>query len=107
MNSDEITTGTLSLSPLPLSSSFLADGELLIIGSMRTTDEEKKEYARKSHEWNIAQPKFRTIFPEYAEKEEKSVPNMSGSVEIVKKEGDKVSFQNEIYSFIVRERTES
>ena len=94
MNSDEITTGTLSLSLSPSHSlsSFLADGELLRIGSMRTTDEEKKEYARKSHEWNIAQPKFRTIFPEYAEKEEKSVPNMSGSLQVApKKEGDKVS----------------
>lgn len=62
------------------------------VGSMRTTDQEKREYAKKSHEWNIAQPKFRTIFPEYAEKEEKSVPNMSGSSDVAKKdEGEKVS----------------
>ncbi|GAA5954233.1 hypothetical protein JCM3765_005327 [Sporobolomyces pararoseus] len=53
MNSDEITTG-----------------------SMRTTDEEKKKFATESHAWNIQQPKFKTMFPEYCGKEMKDVPNM-------------------------------
>ncbi|GAA5899906.1 ubiquitin-conjugating enzyme E2 [Sporobolomyces salmoneus] len=53
MNSDEITTG-----------------------SMRTTDEEKKQLAQSSHAWNIQQPKFKTLFPEYCGKEMKDVPNM-------------------------------
>ncbi|GAA5939206.1 ubiquitin-conjugating enzyme E2 [Sporobolomyces koalae] len=55
MNSDEITTG-----------------------SIKTTDDEKRQFATRSHDWNIQQPKFKTMFPEYAQKEMKDVPNMIG-----------------------------
>lgn len=43
---------------------------------MRTSDEEKKKFAAESHAWNIQQPKFKTMFPEYCAKEMKDVPNM-------------------------------
>lgn len=43
---------------------------------MRTTEEEKKKYAKESHAWNVQQPKFKTMFPEYCGKEMKDVPNM-------------------------------
>ncbi|GAA6063642.1 hypothetical protein JCM10212_002603 [Sporobolomyces blumeae] len=47
-------------------------------GSIRTTYSEKKNLASASHAFNITQPKFRAIFPEYAGKDAKDVPNMSG-----------------------------
>ncbi|GAA5846135.1 hypothetical protein JCM3766R1_005647 [Sporobolomyces carnicolor] len=53
MNSDEITTG-----------------------SMRTSDEDKRQFARDSHAWNVQQPKFKTMFPDYCGKDMSDLPNM-------------------------------
>jgi ubiquitin-conjugating enzyme E2 J2 len=43
---------------------------------MKSSDEEKKRFAQASHAWNVQQPKFKSIFPEYSGKEMKDVPNM-------------------------------
>ncbi|ORY54146.1 UBC-like protein [Leucosporidium creatinivorum] len=41
-------------------------GDEITTGSIRATDAERKTMAAASHAWNIAQPKFRTMFPDYA-----------------------------------------
>ncbi|GAA6025741.1 hypothetical protein JCM11491_000713 [Sporobolomyces phaffii] len=43
---------------------------------MKSTDEEKRAFARQSHAWNAQQPKFKSMFPEYAGPEMRDVPNM-------------------------------
>ena len=47
-------------------------------GAVKHSDSERKSLATKSHAWNAAQPKFRTLFPEYAGERMKDLPNMSG-----------------------------
>ncbi|KPV71509.1 uncharacterized protein RHOBADRAFT_47688 [Rhodotorula graminis WP1] len=59
MLSEEITTGKSSC-------------------ATQAPDSERRALAAASHAWNISQPKFRTIFPEYATKDMRDVPNMSG-----------------------------
>ncbi|KAI9094608.1 UBC-like protein [Phlyctochytrium arcticum] len=34
-------------------------------GSIKTSVDEKRAYAKKSHQWNLASPKFRDVFPEF------------------------------------------
>lgn len=55
-------------------------------GSVRTTDAEKRDFASKSHQWNIKNPKFKTIFPEYCDTEMKKLPNM-GEQDLGKPDG--------------------
>lgn len=55
-------------------------------GSVRTTESEKKILAKKSHEWNCKNVKFKTIFPEYATIEMKRLPNM-GEFDLGKPDG--------------------
>ncbi|ODV91052.1 hypothetical protein CANCADRAFT_13864, partial [Tortispora caseinolytica NRRL Y-17796] len=43
--------------------SFMTSGEQTL-GSITTTDAQKREFAKKSHEYNIKDAKFRTEFPE-------------------------------------------
>ncbi|GAA5874190.1 hypothetical protein JCM1840_000382 [Sporobolomyces johnsonii] len=57
--------------------SFMLSDEITT-GAIRSTDAERRALAAASHAWNIAQPKFRTIFPEYAGPAIKDVPNMTG-----------------------------
>ncbi|GAA5979058.1 hypothetical protein JCM21900_005959, partial [Sporobolomyces salmonicolor] len=57
--------------------SFMLSDEITT-GAIRSTDAERRALAASSHAWNIAQPKFRTIFPEYAGTAIKDVPNMTG-----------------------------
>lgn len=47
-------------------------------GAVKQSDSERKSLAAKSHAWNAAQPKFKTLFPEYAGERMKDLPNMSG-----------------------------
>lgn len=47
-------------------------------GAVKHSDSERKTLAAESHAWNAAQPKFRTLFPEYAGERMKDLPNMSG-----------------------------
>lgn len=47
-------------------------------GAVKQSDSERKSLAAKSHAWNAAQPKFKTLFPEYAGEQLKDLPNMSG-----------------------------
>ncbi|GAA5825808.1 hypothetical protein JCM3770_006342 [Rhodotorula araucariae] len=58
--------------------SFMLSEEITT-GATKATDAERRDLASKSHAWNIAQPKFRTIFPDYAGTAMKDVPNMSGA----------------------------
>lgn len=84
MLSEEITTGVPS-SPSPSSPSpsslppppteFLPPTP----GATKAPTAERRALAAASHAWNLAQPKFRTLFPEYAGKEVRDVPNMSGA----------------------------
>ncbi|GAA96288.1 uncharacterized protein L969DRAFT_91735 [Mixia osmundae IAM 14324] len=55
--------------------SFMLSDEITT-GSVRSTDAEKREKARASHDFNRANLKFRTIFPEYAEPHIRELPNM-------------------------------
>ncbi|GHJ83847.1 hypothetical protein NliqN6_0249 [Naganishia liquefaciens] len=51
-------------------------GDEITTGAVKTTDEEKKRFAAASHAFNIANRKFRDIFPEYAGPEMKDLPDM-------------------------------
>ncbi|KAM0791040.1 hypothetical protein ACM66B_004336 [Microbotryomycetes sp. NB124-2] len=55
--------------------SFMLSDEITT-GSVRTSDNEKRQHASASHSWNIAQPKFRTLFPEYSGPVIKDLPVM-------------------------------
>ncbi|TKA52479.1 hypothetical protein B0A53_04853 [Rhodotorula sp. CCFEE 5036] len=57
--------------------SFMLSDEITT-GAVKHSDSERKSLATKSHAWNAAQPKFRTLFPEYAGERMKDLPNMSG-----------------------------
>lgn len=35
-------------------------------GAMTATPEQRKTWAARSHAWNVTQPRFKKIFPEYA-----------------------------------------
>lgn len=103
MLGDEITTGKLSDCREGQRSNSLT--VLCVVnrttGSIRTSDAEKKAFAEASHAWNMyvlppsflislyltnlppylsqsAQPKFRTMFPEYSLPTMKDLPLMSG-----------------------------
>ncbi|KAJ9117752.1 hypothetical protein QFC20_000030 [Naganishia adeliensis] len=51
-------------------------GDEITTGAVKTTVEEKKRFAAASHGFNIANKKFRDIFPEYATPEMKDLPDM-------------------------------
>lgn len=79
MLSDEITTGASSLSS-PCFPSRRTDSLFLPHpGAVKSTDAERRALATKSHAWNITQPKFKTMFPDYATTAMKDLPNMSGA----------------------------
>lgn len=48
-------------------------------GAVKSTDAERRALADKSHAWNIAQPKFKNMFPDYTTPAMRDLPNMSGS----------------------------
>lgn len=48
-------------------------------GAVKSTDAERCTLASKSHAWNITQPKFKSMFPDYATPAMKDLPNMSGA----------------------------
>ncbi|KAK4052587.1 Ubiquitin-conjugating enzyme E2 6 [Microbotryomycetes sp. JL221] len=60
MLGDEITTGA----------------PLRVPGSIRATENERHVFATASHTWNIAQPKFRAMFPDYSGPVAKDLPVM-------------------------------
>ncbi|KAJ3325306.1 Ubiquitin-conjugating enzyme E2 6 [Blyttiomyces sp. JEL0837] len=47
-------------------------------GSIKTTKEEKRLFSKKSHAYNLANPKFQSVFPEYCTAELQPLPNMPG-----------------------------
>ena len=55
--------------------SFMLEDELTT-GGIRTTEAEKKLLAPQSHAFNIKNPKFKAIFPEYADPGMRDLPNM-------------------------------
>lgn len=55
--------------------SFMLSDEITT-GSIRGTDAEKKAFAASSHAWNLKNPKFKAIFPEYAGPALQRLPNM-------------------------------
>ncbi|KAK9895501.1 UBC-like protein [Cystobasidium minutum MCA 4210] len=66
--------------------SFMLSDEITT-GSVRTTDAEKRIFAKQSHEWNCKNVKFKTIFPDYATPGEmKRLPNM-GEQDLGKPDG--------------------
>ncbi|KAK4046354.1 hypothetical protein OIV83_006135 [Microbotryomycetes sp. JL201] len=73
MLSDEITTGWWFSRVLFETSSAVWSTS---VGSVRSSDSEKRQHATASHSWNIAQPKFRTLFPEYSGPAIKDLPVM-------------------------------
>ncbi|GAA5972945.1 hypothetical protein JCM11641_000333 [Rhodosporidiobolus odoratus] len=57
--------------------SFMMSDEMTT-GGIKSSDQEKKDFSANSHAWNITQPKFKSIFPEYAQASMRDVPNMTG-----------------------------
>ncbi|RSH94984.1 Ubiquitin-conjugating enzyme E2 6 [Saitozyma podzolica] len=55
--------------------SFMLSEEITA-GAVRSTDEEKRTLAKKSHAFNISSKKFREIFPTYATTEMTDLPDM-------------------------------
>lgn len=55
-------------------------------GSVRTSDDDKRTFARLSHAHNLKNPKFRTIFPDHSGPELVDLPNM-GQFDIGKPDG--------------------
>lgn len=47
-------------------------------GAVKSSDADRKALAAKSHAWNVSQPKFKGMFPDYAGEQPKDLPNMSG-----------------------------
>jgi ubiquitin-conjugating enzyme E2 J2 len=45
-------------------------------GSLMTTAADRATLANRSHAFNITQPKFRKIFPEYSKEKQIDLPNM-------------------------------
>lgn len=65
--------------------SFMLSDEITT-GSARSTDAEKREFARASHAWNLKNPKYKSIFHEWAVPELKDLPNM-GQTDLGKPQG--------------------
>ncbi|GAA5853112.1 hypothetical protein JCM8547_000205 [Rhodosporidiobolus lusitaniae] len=57
--------------------SFMMSDEITT-GAIKGSDAERKDFAAKSHAWNLTQPKFKNIMTEYAGATMKDVPNMTG-----------------------------
>lgn len=52
-------------------------GDEMTTGSVRSSDADRRIYAKRSHAYNIAQPKFRALFPEYLNADHAvDLPNM-------------------------------
>ncbi|CAK9779958.1 unnamed protein product [Cutaneotrichosporon oleaginosum] len=55
--------------------SFMLSDEITA-GAVKTTDAQKRDYATKSHAFNLNNKKFREIFPKYATQEMTDLPDM-------------------------------
>lgn len=55
--------------------SFMLSDEMTT-GSVNANDAQKRQFASKSHAWNLKHPKFTEAFPEYCTQFAKAVPNM-------------------------------
>ncbi|KAG0149577.1 hypothetical protein CROQUDRAFT_669105 [Cronartium quercuum f. sp. fusiforme G11] len=52
-------------------------GDEMTTGSVRSSDADRRIYAKRSHAYNILQPKFRALFPEYLDPNQAvDLPNM-------------------------------
>lgn len=56
--------------------SFMLSDEMTT-GSLNSSDDVKRAYAARSHEWNLTQSRFRDVFPEYATRTARDLPNMA------------------------------
>ncbi|WVQ63639.1 uncharacterized protein L199_001792 [Kwoniella botswanensis] len=55
--------------------SFMLSDEITA-GAVKTSESDKKVLAKQSHAFNVANKKFREIFPDYAKPEMKNLPDM-------------------------------
>jgi len=55
--------------------SFMLSDEMTT-GSVTASEAQKRQFASKSHVWNLTQPKFKEAFPDYCTQFPKPVPNM-------------------------------
>lgn len=55
--------------------SFMLSDEMTT-GSVTSSDAHKRQFAARSHPWNLEQPRFKDIFPEYSSPELRDLPNM-------------------------------
>ncbi|GAA6012817.1 hypothetical protein JCM10207_005372 [Rhodosporidiobolus poonsookiae] len=58
--------------------SFMMSEEITT-GATTSTTPERTKLAAASHAWNLSQPKFKALFPEYATPEMRDPPNMEGA----------------------------
>ncbi|KAF9451185.1 UBC-like protein [Macrolepiota fuliginosa MF-IS2] len=56
--------------------SFMLSDEMTT-GSLNSSEDVRRAYAARSHEWNLAQPRFREVFPEYCTPSPCDLPNMA------------------------------
>ncbi|KXN81245.1 Ubiquitin-conjugating enzyme E2 6 [Leucoagaricus sp. SymC.cos] len=56
--------------------SFMLSDEMTT-GSLNSSDDVKRAYAARSHEWNLTLPRFRDAFPEYSTRTMRDLPNMA------------------------------
>jgi len=55
--------------------SFMLSDEMTT-GSVNSSDDIRRAYAARSHEWNLTQPRFREVFPEFCTPTAPDLPNM-------------------------------
>ncbi|EKM82201.1 hypothetical protein AGABI1DRAFT_112285 [Agaricus bisporus var. burnettii JB137-S8] len=56
--------------------SFMLSDEMTT-GSLNSSDDVRRAYAARSHEWNLVQPRFREAFSEFCTPLARDVPNMA------------------------------
>jgi ubiquitin-conjugating enzyme E2 J2 len=55
--------------------SFMLSDEMTT-GSVNSSDSQKRQFASKSHAWNLTQARFKEAFPDYCTQSLKDLPNM-------------------------------
>ncbi|KIK55277.1 hypothetical protein GYMLUDRAFT_48000 [Collybiopsis luxurians FD-317 M1] len=55
--------------------SFMLSDEMTT-GSVNSSDSQKRQFASRSHAWNLGQARFKEAFPDYCTQAPKDVPNM-------------------------------
>jgi ubiquitin-conjugating enzyme E2 J2 len=55
--------------------SFMLSDEMTA-GSVTSSESHKRAFAARSHSWNLAQPRFQDVFPDFCTPELRDLPNM-------------------------------